>query len=82
MGDRSKGDTLQSQTSNIYEDLVDTSSENGSEVSLNPDVYSDFLDETFENAESVKGMPEFIILDYIDGITKPMSCFLDGPRFS
>lgn len=58
---KAKTATLQSVTSNIYEDLIDSSTDgddDGSAVGTSTDrgdVFSDCLDETFENEDIAKG---------------------------
>jgi len=57
-GPPAKSDTLQSMSSNVYEDLDSSSEDDARNSFLVPseDVYSDYVDETFENEDSVQGL--------------------------
>ena len=62
---KDKSATLQSMTSNIYEDLMDSSTDEDGQcdrstattITERGDIFSDCLDETFENEDHAKGLP-------------------------
>lgn len=73
-----KSATLQSVTSNIYEDLMDSSSDEGKQgtgsSNARPDIFSDYLDETFENEDLEKGLP--FLHDFLTTENLSRSCLM------